>query len=106
MLLSVRAWFFITDGYEAKRTGKYFSEHCGLVSIPDDATTGDVYEYDEHTDEWMNVGEACEKQMTCMSELFGNMLRSCPKEHVDAYEAVRDRFVNALTTFPGVTRKW
>lgn len=99
-------WVFITDGYAARRTGKYFNEHYGLVSIPDDATTGDVYEYDENTDEWMNVGEACEKQMACMSGLFGNMLRSCPKERVDAYEAARDRFVNALTTFPGVTRKW
>lgn len=97
-------WVFITDGNEAQRTSEYFSEHYGMVSIPDNATTGDVYEYDENTDEWMNAGEACEKQMACMSGLFGNMLRSCPEEHLDAFKIARNRFINALHVFYEATR--
>lgn len=97
-------WIFITDGTDAWRTSKYMSEQCGLVSIPCDAKTGDVYEYDDHTDEWLNVGEACEKQMACVSGLFGNMLRSCPEEHLDAFKIARERFTNALHDFYAAIR--
>jgi len=92
-------WIFITDESGAYHTSEYMSENCGLVSIPYDAKTGDVYEYDDHLDEWMNVGAACEKQMACVSRLFGNMLRSCPEEDLDAFKIARDRFVNALRNF-------
>lgn len=97
-------WIFITDGPDALRTSEYISEQYGLVSIPDNAQTGDVYEYDGNLDEWLDVGEDCEKQMSCMGGLFGNMLRSCPKEDLDAFKAARDRFIRALEAFCAATR--